>query len=142
MSPRKSRDIETDTDAPAPKAKKGPKIPGMQLQAGEQLIVEAHPGLASCWYKYLFTLGFYQIWHKRDLAVLTDRRVFVGRGVLSREEHSTPLRTIDSCSYFRRGLRGYCDITARIGSRDRKERVGPLAPRHARIFTRELDARS
>jgi hypothetical protein len=142
MSPRKSRDIETDADAPAPVAKKGPKIPGMQLQVGEELIVVARPGLASCWYKYLFTLGLYQIWHKRDLSVLTDRRVFTGRGVLSREEHSTPMRTIEYCSYFRRGLRGYCDITARIGSRDRKQRVGPLAPRNARAFARELDERS
>jgi len=142
MSPRKSPDTGTDTDlAPVAEAKEQ-KVPGMRLQAGERLIVVGRPGLAACWYKYLFTVGLYQIWHKRDLSVLTDRRVFTGRGVMSREEHSTPLRNIDSCSYFRRGLRGYCDITARVGSRDRRQRVGPLSPRVARAFARELDERT
>jgi hypothetical protein len=142
MSPRKSPDTGTDTDVPLVEEAKEQKVPGITLQTGEQLIVVAHPGMAACWYKYLFTLGLYRIWHKRDLSVLTDRRVFTGRGVVSREERSTNLRTIDSCSYFRRGLRGYCDITARVGSRERRQRVGPLSPRKARLFARELDART
>jgi hypothetical protein len=142
MSPRKSRDTDTETDVAPPEEQKERKVPGMRLQTGEHLIVVARPGLAACWYKYLFTLGLYQIWHKRDLSVLTDRRVFTGRGVVSREEHSTPLRTIENCSYARRGLRGYCDITARVGTRDRRQRVGPLAPRAARVFARELDERT
>ena len=142
MSPRKSPDTDTDTDVPVQKTKKKEKVPGISLQPGEALVVVARPGLAACWYKYLTTLGLYQIWHKRDLSVLTDRRVFTGRGVISREEHSTPLRTIDYCSYFRRGLRGYCDITARVGTRDRRQRVGPITPRAARIFARALDERT
>ena len=140
MPSRKSPDI--DTNATPVDSQKEPKVPGMKLQSGEKLIVVGRPGLAACWYKYLVTLGFYQIWHKRDLSVLTDRRVFTGRGVLSREEHSTPLRTIEYCSYSRRGLRGYCDITASVGSRDRRQRVGPLTPRTARVFARELDERT
>ena len=142
MSPRKSPETDTDTDVPPAAEEKERKVPGMRLQAGEHLIVVARPGMASSWYKYLFTLGLYQIWHKRDLSVLTDRRVFTGRGVMSREEHSTPLRTIEYCSYSRRGLRGYCDITARVGTRDRRQRVGPLSPRAARVFARELDERT
>jgi hypothetical protein len=137
---RKSRDV--DTDAPPAETRTETKVPGMKLQSGEHVVVVGRPGMAKSWYKYLFTLGFYQIWHKRDLAVLTDRRVFTGRGVLSREEHSTPLRTIEYCSYYRRGLSGYCDITARIGNRDRRQRVGPLAPRTASTFARELDERT
>jgi hypothetical protein len=93
MSPRKSPDTGTDTDVPPVAEAKEQKVPGMRLQAGERLIVVGRPGMAACWYKYLFTLGLYQIWHKRDLSVLTDRRVFTGRGVMSREEHSTRLRT-------------------------------------------------
>jgi len=140
MSPRKSRDV--DTEAPPVETRKETKVPGMKLQTGEQVVVVGRPGMATSWYKYLLTLGFYQIWHKRNLAVLTDRRVFTGSGILSREEHSTPLRTIEYCSYHRRGLSGYCDITARVGSRDRRQRVGPLAPRTARLFARELDERT
>jgi hypothetical protein len=142
MSPRKSPDLETDADAPVPETKKGPKIPGMRLQPGEELIMLARPNLAACWYKWLFTLGLYQIWHKRDVSVLTDRRVFTGRGILSREEHSIPFRIIEDYGYFRRGLRGYCDITSRVGARSRKQRLGPIAPRHARTFARELDERT
>jgi hypothetical protein len=146
MSPRKSRDVDTfdtfDTDALPVEPEEQPKITGMNLQAGEQVVVVGRPGMATSWYKYLLTLGLYRIWHKRDLSVLTDRRVFTGRGVVTREEHSTPLKTIEFCSYYRRGLSGYCDITARVGSRDRRQRVGPLAPRTARRFARKLDERT
>ncbi len=115
---------------------------GVNLQRNEEVIVVGRPGLATTWYKYLFTLGVYSIWHSRDISVLTDRRVLTGRGIISREEHSTPLSRVQQASYARRGLAGYCDIVATVGSIARRERLGPLPPRVARRFTRELDSRT
>jgi hypothetical protein len=118
------------------------KLGGVMLMPGEEVVVVGRPGLSSCWWKYLATLGFYNAWRKRDLSVLTDRRVFTGRGVVSREEHSTPLARVESCSYVRRRLAGYCDIVAKVGTSSRRQRVGPLPPRTARRFAQELDART
>jgi hypothetical protein len=118
--------------------RKESSVKGFPIQKGETIVVVGRPGVASTWYKYLLTLGLYNVWRKRDVSVLTNRRVFTGRGVVSRQEQSTPLPRIQDSSYFRRGLAGYCNIVSLVGDNPRRQRVGPLTPRTARRFAREI----
>ena len=121
-----------------------PKIKGVSLRAGESVEVIGHPALSAVWYKYLLTLGLYNIWRRRNLAILTDRRVFLAKGVWSRREQSIPLSHIEDSAFVRRGTVAYCEVTSRGNgdSRPRLTKVGPLRWSIARHFARGIDERT
>jgi hypothetical protein len=126
-----------------PQSGKNRKISGVQLRPEEELLVVGRPALAAVWWKFLVTLGFYTIWRRRDVSVLTDQRVILGKGVFSRREQSIPMRRIDEAVYVRRGMRAYCEVASHSGEwRHHVARVGPLRWGAARKFTREIDART
>jgi hypothetical protein len=99
------------------------------------------PSLAVVWPKYLLTLGLYGLWRSRDVSVLTDRRVVVGKGIFSRSEHSILFRQINDVSYARRGLSAYCEVASMLRGRGHVQRIGPLSSRQARRMTDEINAR-
>lgn len=114
---------------------------GMQLQNGESIIVVGRPSLYSVWPKYLFTLGLYQLWRKRNVLVLTDRRVVAGKGIFSRTERSTAMNRIQNATYVRNGLSAYCMLDSTSRGRPEVQRLGPLTARKARRFTDEIVSR-
>ena len=111
------------------------------VQQGESILMIGRPSIAVVWPKYLLTLGLYSMWRKRNVSVLTDRRVLVGKGILSRSEHSIPIREINDVTYVRKGLSAYCEVASMFRGRDRVERLGPLSSRQARRMADELRAR-
>lgn len=98
----------------------------------------ARPGRLATFPRYLLTLGLYGIWRKRDTSAVTDQRVLLGRGVFRRDERSIPLSNIDDVIVARRGLYSYVDLTIAQRGRPEFQRVGPLSPRSARRFAREV----
>lgn len=99
------------------------------------------PSIVVVWPKYLLTLGLYGLWRKRNVSVLTDRRVLIGKGIFSRTEHSIPIAEISDASYVRRGLSAYCEVASVFRGRDRVQRLGPLPARQAKRLTDEISSR-
>lgn len=102
------------------------------------MLVQASPSRLATFYKYLYTLGLYGLWRKRNTSVVTDRRVVIGRGIMSREERSIPMSRIVDAKYVRRGLHSYATLIFVDRGQHRAEDVGPLSPRRAKTFTNEI----
>jgi hypothetical protein len=117
------------------------KISGVQLRPGESVVVAARPALIKVWPLYLVTLGFYTIWRRRDICILTDQRVLLGKGVFSRSERAIPLRRVNDASYSRRGVAGYTEVKYQGGDRQQSVRLGPFQARVARRLAREIEDR-
>jgi Bacterial PH domain len=113
----------------------------VDVRHGESILMVSRPTILVVWPKYVLTLGLYGLWRKRNVSVLTDRRVLVGKGVFSRREHSIPIKEISDVAYVRRGLSAYCEVASMFRGRDRVERLGPLSSRQARRLTDEITAR-
>jgi PH (Pleckstrin Homology) domain-containing protein len=114
----------------------------VSLQPGESVVLLAHPSRAVTWPKYLYTLGLYGIWRKRQTYILTNRRILLSRGVFARSERSVPMDRVDDASFLRRGLAAYSEVVVSGRGPRRIERIGPLSARTARRFTREVQART
>jgi len=113
----------------------------LPLQAGEEVVLTASPSRAANFPKYLYTLGFYGIWRKRDTCVVTTRRLLISRGVFRREEHSIAISDIDSARYARRFLNSYAQVTIGGRARRRTEEIGPTSARTARRLVGEILSR-
>jgi hypothetical protein len=124
------------------RGKRQKRIAGVDVEHGESVVMVARPAISAVWYKYLITLGVYGLWRSHDVSVITDRRVLVGKGIVSRKEQSLPYARINDASYVRKGLYAYSEIASTLRGRGHVQRVGPLSARHARRFTAEILARS
>jgi hypothetical protein len=131
-----------DDRPPKGRKKKTRSIRGVDVQRGEEVLLVARPAIAAVWPKYLFTLGLYGLWRRQNVTVVTDRRVVVGRGIISRKEQTLPLSRINDAVYVRRGLYAYCEIASILRGRSHVQRVGPLTARQARRMTQEIISRS
>ena len=96
------------------------------------------PGRLASFPKYLATLGLYGFWRKRDTSAITDQRVLLANGIVSRDERSIPLSNVDDVSVARRGLYSYVNLTISQRGSTVAQRVGPMPPRAARRFAREI----
>ena len=97
----------------------------------------ARPGRLATFPKFIFTLGLYSFWRRRDTSVLTDQRILLGRGIVRRRERSIPLAVVDDVTFARRGINSYADVTFRDGRSSTLRRIGPMTPRTARRFAKE-----
>jgi membrane protein YdbS with pleckstrin-like domain len=113
---------------------------GVTLRPGESIVMVVRPSRMLSIPKYIYTLGLYGIWRKRHVYVLTDQRLLVGKGVVSRTEDSIPTRRIEDVAFFRRRAEAYCQIVVTARGRRRTELVGPLLSRDARRLTGEIQA--
>ena len=112
----------------------------LKLRPNEEQLVIGRPALSSVWPKYLFTAGLYNIWRKRHTAVLTNQRLMLAEGVVSRRERTIPMKRIRGASYVRKGVSAYCDVA--LTDRDGMgppTRIGPFRSRTARRFVEEIE---
>ncbi len=114
---------------------------GLTLRGGESIVMVVRPSRALSFGKYLYTLGLYGIWRKRQVYVLTDERLMTGKGVVNRTETSIPINRIDEVGFVRRGLGSYCQIVLTAHGRRRLELVGPLLAKDARRMAGEIQTR-
>lgn len=98
----------------------------------------ARPGRLATLPKYVATLGLYALWRKRDTSVVTDQRVLLGRGILRRDERSIPLDFVDDVTFARRGIYSYADLAVQERGGNTVRRIGPMTPRAAHRFAKEI----
>jgi Bacterial PH domain len=103
------------------------------LRPDEPVLFVTRPPLVLTWPKYLFTLGLYGYWRRRQTTVLTNRRILVSSGIFKHTERAIPYSHVADAAFERRGLVGYADLILR-GSR-LPIRLGPIPPRDARRLT-------
>jgi hypothetical protein len=110
----------------------------LPLQDGEEVLLTVSPSRSANFYKYLYTVGLYGIWRKRETATVTTSRLLLSKGVIRREEHSIALRDVDGARYTRRWFNSYALVT--IGGRGRRRTVeiGPMSSRSARRVVGEI----
>ena len=114
----------------------------MPLQSGESVVIVARQSRLMRLPKYIFTLGLYGLWRKRNTVVVTDRRILMGRGIFNRSEYSVPMSRVYNASFARKGLASYSEVTIETREGRRLLRVGPLTSRTARRFTSEVQSRN
>jgi Bacterial PH domain len=114
---------------------------GLTLRDGESIIMVLRPSRALSIPKYVYTLGLYGFWRKRQTYVVTDQRVLAGRGLFNRTENSIPISRIEDVTFVRRGPGAYLQVVLMVRGRRRMEYVGPLLPRDARRMAGEIQAR-
>jgi hypothetical protein len=104
------------------------------LMNGEEVQGVAHPSRLMRLPRYVLTLGLYGLWRKRDTSVVTNRRILLGKGVVSRHERSIPIRRVVDANYARKLLASYTELVIE-GNRGREQlRVGPLTAKRAHRF--------
>lgn len=135
-----AKDLAPDKSGNRKKDKK--RLAGVDIEHGESVIMVARPAISAVWYKYLITLGFYGLWRRHDVSIVTDRRILVGKGIINRKEQSFPYARINDAAYVRKGLYAYCEVASTHRGRGHVQRVGPLSARQARRFTAEILSRS
>jgi len=87
--------------------------------------VRQHP--LGCWLKAICTLGFYLPWWWMRRLVVTNRRVYMRSGLLSKAERSIPLSKVQ-------------DVTVRAGALGRMLGYGTVRVESAGALTTEIVA--
>jgi len=111
---------------------------GLPLQESEEIVFAVTPSRAANFYRYLYTFGLYEFWRRRDTAVVTNRRVLMGRGLFNRDEYSVSITQIENARFARKGFNSYAQLTVVDRAGRRSERVGPMSSRSARRFVAEI----
>jgi hypothetical protein len=104
----------------------------------EELLVVGRPGRLASLPKYVFSLGLYGMWRKRDISAVTDQRILLGKGLFRRDETSIPLDHVDDVAVARRGVYSYADVTIKRNGDTDYRQIGPMSPRLARRFAKEI----
>ena len=118
--------------APAERSLRG------RLFDDEDVLMVTRPGRLASFPKYLVTLGLYGLWRKRDTSAVTDQRVLLANGIVSRNERSIPLSHVDDVVLRRRGLYSYVNLVITERGGTVAQRVGPMSTRAARRFAKEI----
>jgi hypothetical protein len=104
----------------------------------ETVVMAATPGRLATLPKVLATLGMYELWRRRNTAIVTDKRILFGSGIVKRSEKSIPLSKVLDASFSRRGLNSYAEVTVTERGQRRNRLVGPMSGREARRFVSEI----
>ncbi len=107
----------------------------LRLQPDEEIVLSM---LRSGWpvlLRQVATLGLYTFWWKAGVVTLTNQRIHLRQGVLTKSETSLPMRFIQDASVHRSLLRvGYVEVsTAGGGPGDAS--IHPLRPDEAGRLT-------
>jgi len=134
---RRKRTEEPTTTTPTKKPRGDRSVKG-RLFDDEALLMVTRPGRMATLPRYLATLGLYGFWRKRDTSAITNQRVLLANGILSRNERSIPLSHVDDVAVSRRGLYSYVKLTITQRGGTVEQRVGPMPPGAARRFAKEI----
>jgi len=106
--------------------------PAQELSRGERMLFEARPR-KTLW-RYLTSLGTWELSRRTTSFAVTDRRVIVDRGLFRRTTRSIPLAGIVDVEVVAGPWQGAVYIGERGGGNARTQRVGPLRTPAARRF--------
>jgi membrane protein YdbS with pleckstrin-like domain len=107
---------------------------GLRLHDGERVVMDVQP---SQWWtlgRYVFTLGLWAIWRKRNHYVLTSERIIHFKGIISKTERSAPLARIQDAQLNRSPLTGGKLVLSTAGGSLGFNTIGPLTQADALAF--------
>jgi hypothetical protein len=110
------------------------------LQPGETVVTEVRPSPLVTMYAYPFTLGLWEIWRRRKRYLLTNMRVIVTKGLVTRSVQFLPLDRIQDATLSNQLWAAVIGLSSAGGAAG-IERLGSLRTRDARAFMHELTAR-
>ena len=64
------------------------------LDPEEKVLVEGRQSPALIWLGYLVTLGLIEFWRRARVATLTDRRLIIQSGIVTKSDRSLPLSKV------------------------------------------------
>jgi len=114
---------------------------GLRLQQGETVVLDVLPSAFWTIGKYICTLGLWAIWRSRHHFVLTNQRVLVLQGIVSKGEKSVPLSRIQDVTLSRSILSGGQVALSSAGGSLSIQRIGPLTREAAREFADAIGER-
>jgi uncharacterized membrane protein YdbT with pleckstrin-like domain len=70
----------------------------LQLQEGEDVLFEAKPGSWATAGFYFWTLGLYAFWRRATHFAITDQRVIMAKGIVSKSQKTLPLDMVQDAT--------------------------------------------
>lgn len=113
----------------------------LRLQPGEQVVLDMLPSAFWTMARYIFTLGLWAIWRSRHHFVLTNQRVLMFQGILTKGERSVPLTRLQDVTLVRSVLVGGFVRMSSAGGTISIQRIGPLTREDARVFADAIGER-
>jgi hypothetical protein len=113
-------------------------VPRDTLFPDEEIVIAATPARFASLPKYVLTLGLYEMWRRRNTAVVTDQRILFGSGIFDRNEQSIPLRNVMDVVFRRRGLNSYAEVAVTKRGKSSVTTVGPMTGSAARRLVTEI----
>ena len=132
----------TSKEQRAPKDRPSKAVAYTTLYPEETVVMAATPGRLATLGKVVFTLGLYELWRRRNTAIVTDKRIMFGSGIIRRSEKSIPLSKVIDVSFSRKGLNAYAEVTVTDRGQRKNRLVGPMSAPEARRFVSEILART
>jgi len=112
----------------------------LRLQSGERIILDMRPSAFWTLPRYFLTLGLWAIWRSRHQFVLTNQRVALLKGIVSKHEKTVPVSRIQDVNLMRSLLNGGWLAFSSAGGTLSIERIGPLTRADARRFADAVSA--
>lgn len=104
----------------------------IRLHPDEEIVMDLLPSRLWTWTGYPLTLGFWEIWRRRHHFVLTNQRVIIAKGVITKSEQSVPLSRVQDAHLRRSPLSGgFVDLST-AGGHLGVEQLGPVKQSEAR----------
>ncbi|HLW17075.1 MAG TPA: PH domain-containing protein [Actinomycetota bacterium] len=117
-------------DRPLPKA--------LTLNPQEKVLLDKKPSFSVTWLQHLFTLGLYHFWMLRTYFVLTDRRVILAKGIISKRLVTVPLEKVQDVTLTTALWLGYVSMSTAGPTGASVEKAGPMRARDANEFIDRL----
>lgn len=64
------------------------------LHDGEEVLAEGRQAPALIWFGYLITLGLVEFWRRARIVTLTNRRLIIQAGIITKSDRSLPLSKV------------------------------------------------
>jgi membrane protein YdbS with pleckstrin-like domain len=111
-----------------------PVVSSIRLQQGEEIVLDMLPSAFWTAPLYVVTLGLWAVWRPRHHFILTNQRVVVTQGIVTKREKAVPLSRIQDLRLIRSYLIGGRVLMSSAGGPLSIQTVGPLSRERARAF--------
>ena len=116
-----------------------PKVPPtLKLNDGESIILDEVPSAFWSFPFYILTLGLWAIWRKRHRFILTNQRVIVRKGIVSKSEQTVQLSRIQDVNVMRSLVAGGSISLSSAGGVLSIRAIGPLTRAKAAEFAEKM----
>ncbi|MDA8374677.1 MAG: PH domain-containing protein [Actinomycetota bacterium] len=109
----------------------------ISLIPGEQILVACKPAAKSWFWKDVWSLGIAELGRQNRVYVLTNRRVFVSRGIIRHHDKSIPIDKVQDAT-VRKGVYTSSIAISSAGGALGVEQIGPITHANARSFHTNL----